>query len=143
MQEVSDLPAAIEPTEWHVVFHRKSMNRILSFLAFGEFKHVSAFGYLPGVKMWLVYDVQWSATRTMLMSKQSIIEWTAGCEILRIARLGERMSLWSRLGLYCVSAVKHLIGLGCVAATPDQLYRYILRNGGIDIGAGRHPAASG
>lgn len=143
MNEV-EIPAAIEPTEWFVVFHRKSVNRILSFLAFGEFKHVSAFAYCAGLKVWLVYDVQWSGTRVMLVDKLSILALTDGCDILKVSRTGERMAMSSRLGFYCVSAVKHLVGLRCVAVTPGALYRHILRNGGMPIhGAGPTPATSG
>jgi hypothetical protein len=127
------IPAAIEPNEWFVVFHRKSFNRWLGWLAMGEFKHVSVFGYCPGLKVWLLYDVQWSGTRIMLVDQATLITWSNGCDILKIKRVGAHMGLSSRLGLTCVSTVKHLVGLRCVAATPDQLYRHILRNGGISI----------
>ena len=126
-----DMPAAIEPSEWFVVFHRKSANRILSFLAFGEFKHVSIFGYCAGVKLWLLYDVHWNGTRLMLLDKQAVMEWSAGCDLVKIARFDQPMGMTSRAGLYCVSAIKHLLRLRCVAATPDQLYRHILQSGGI------------
>jgi hypothetical protein len=138
------IPSAIEPNEWFVVFHTKSLSPVLSFLAFGERKHVSAFGYCPGLKVWLLYDVQWGGTRIMLLDKAAIMEWTRGCDVLKIARVNHRMGLSSRIGLYCVSAVKHLIGLVCVAVTPDQLYRHIIRHGGILISEPKQsPAASG
>jgi hypothetical protein len=133
MDAVVDIPSAIEPSEWFIVFHRKSVNRILSFLAFGELKHVSAFGYCPGVKLWLLYDVRWSGTRVMLLDKAAIMAWTEGCDILKIERGNDRMGMTSRFALYCVPAIKHLLRLKCVAATPDGLYRHILRNGGIAI----------
>lgn len=141
MGEVVEAVSAVEPNEWYVVFNRTSANPILSFLACGEFKHVAAFGYLPGVKMWLVYDVQWSGTRVWLANQQAIMEWTRGCDILKIAAIRKRMILPGRLGLYCVSAVKHLLGAKCVAVTPSQLYRHILRNGGIVISDARRPAS--
>lgn len=131
MDDVS-IPA-VEPNEWFVVFHRKSLNRVLSFLAFGEFKHVSAFGYCPGLKVWMLYDVQWSGTRIILVDQKTVIDWTHGCDILKIPRTTLRMGMSSRLGFYCVTAVKHLIGLRCVAVTPCALYRHILRHGGILI----------
>jgi hypothetical protein len=142
VNEITDM-AVIEPSEWFVVFHRKSVNRILSFLAFGEFKHVSAFGYCPGVKLWLLYEVKLSGTRVMLLDKSAVMAWTEGCDILKIAPTGKRMEFSSRLGFTCVNAVKHLLGLVCVAVTPDQLYRHILRNGGLPIhGRGPSPAAA-
>jgi hypothetical protein len=128
-----EIPAAIEPTEWFIVFHRKSMNRWLSLLAFGEFKHVSAFAYCPGLKVWLIYDVQWSGTRHLLVDIDSIKAWVAGCEVVKIARGTAPMGMSARLGLYCVTAIKHLIRLRCVAPHPDGLYRHILRNGGTSI----------
>jgi hypothetical protein len=137
------LPSAIEPTEWFVVFHVKSITRWLGWLAVGRYKHVSAFSYCVGVKLWLLYDVQWSGTRVMLLDKSAVMAWTEGCTLVQIARTGERMRGSSRVGLTCVNAVKHLIGLRCVAVTPDQLYRHILRNGGTVISE-RYPApASG
>jgi hypothetical protein len=139
---------AVEPSEWFVVFHRKSTNRVLSFLAFGEFKHVSAFGYYAGFKAWLIYDVQWRGTRLLMIphsedGKQIIAGWTDDCEIVKIARGEKRSALSSRIGLYCVSAIKHLIGLRCVAVTPSDLYRHILRNGGMLIDGRARPTDPG
>jgi len=133
---------AIEPSEWFVVFHVKSANRWIGLLTPGRFKHVSAFGYCPGVKVWLLYDVQWSATRVMLFDKAAIMRWTSGCAVVRIARVGQRMGWSSRIGFTCVNAVKHLIGLRCVAITPAALYRHIHRNGGTVISEHRQPAAT-
>jgi hypothetical protein len=134
------LPAAIEPTEWFVVFRNISVNYWLDLLTPGQRKHVSAFGYCPGVKLWLVYDVQLSGTRIILMSQAEVLTWVGHDELIKIARVGKRMGLSSRLGFSCVNAVKHLIGLRCVAATPDALHYHILRNGGILISDARQPA---
>jgi hypothetical protein len=134
----------IEPVEWFVVFHRKSMNRLLGWLAMGEFKHVSAFGYCAGFKCWLIYDVTWSGTRIKLLphnefGKAAISLWTQDCYIMKLPRGDAVPHLTSRIGFYCVSAVKHLIGLRCVAATPSQLYRHILHHGGTLV-SGPRPA---
>jgi hypothetical protein len=128
--DMVDLPATIEPSEWFVVFHSKALNRWLSLLTPGRFKHVAVFGYCPGVKLWLAYDVQWSGTRIVLMDKAAIMAWTKDCAVVQISSTGKKMGASSRLGLYCVNAVKHLLRLRCVAATPDGLYRHILRHGG-------------
>lgn len=143
MGEVVDALRVVEPTEWFIVFHRKSMNRVLSALAFGDLKHVSAFAYCAGFKAWLIYDVTWSGTRIWLADKDAVLRWSAGCDILKIERTDRRMGPSSRLGLYCVTAIKHLIGLKCVAATPGALYRHILRNGGILISEQRPSAPTG
>jgi hypothetical protein len=138
------LPSTIEPGDWFVVFHHRSLNRWLAAVTPGPFKHVSVFGYLPGVKMWLCYDVQWSGTRIALLDKTAIMEWTAGCAVVQIATTGQSMHASSRFGLYCVNAVKHLLRLKCVAATPTGLYRHILCHGGRLISEPRPtPAAAG
>lgn len=147
MGDVVALPNAIEPTEWFVVFHDRSANRWLSALTPGRFKHVSAFGYCPGVGLWLVYDVQWIGTRVRLADKAGIMAWTHGCAVVKITRADQRMGPTARIGFTCVNAIKHLLRLKCVAATPDALYRHILRNGGVPLdGAARpaqHPTAAG
>ena len=149
------LPAAIEPDEWFVVFHRHTPSRLLALIALGCFKHVSAFAYCPGFKLWLLYDTSLSGTRIVLLShgeiaKASLVKYTNNCAIVKIASRRVHMGWSSRLAFYCVPAVKHLIGLRCVAMRPDALYRQILRSGGVPIHgcdqhragrAGHHPAA--
>lgn len=135
---------ATEPAEWFVVFHRKSTSRLFSMLSCGEFKHVSAFGYCAGFKAWIVYDVTWAGSYIRLVAhdeagKQTLGEWTAGCDLVRIARATAPPPVLSRLGLYCVSAIKHLLGLGCVAMTPSGLYRHLLKHGGVLINGHTEP----
>jgi hypothetical protein len=38
---------------------------------------------------------------------------------------------WMRLGLFCTTAVSHLIGLRCGALRPDALYRHLVAKGGV------------
>ena len=133
-----------EPSEWFVAFHRDSGSRVLSFLAFGEFKHVSAFGYCPGVKVWLVYDVTWTRTWLRLVAHDAagtaaLAEWTRGCEILKLSPQGRTPPLRARIGFFCVPSIINLLGLRCVAVTPGQLYRHILRLGGQSISAAIRP----
>lgn len=141
MHEIQ-IPNCIEPGQWFIVFHRTSRSRILSWLSFGELKHVSAFGYCPGLKVWMLYDVQWAGTRIMLVNKDAIMAWTQGCDVVKIDRVNHRMGLSSRFGFYCVNAVKHLLGLKCVAVTPNQLYRHVIRHGGILISEHRQQQRS-
>lgn len=133
-----DLARIAEPAEWFLVFHRTSTSRLLSFIAFGELKHVSAFGYCAGFDAWIVYDVTWKGTRVRLVrndaaGQQAIIDMTRGCDMLKIAHAGQLPSWSSRIGFYCVSSVKHLLGLRCVAITPTQLYRYLRKTGAMTI----------
>jgi hypothetical protein len=123
------LPDAIEPTYWNVVFHPSEtrLNRIL----LGRFRHVSAFTYVPGVSAWILYDCQWGGVRVMLIPRiTALVAYTRGCTVIKFDRRYQNFALASRFGFYCVPAIKQLLGLSCVAATPDGLYRHLIRHGG-------------
>ena len=150
MEMSEKLPGAVEPVEWFVVFHTRSSIRWLSFLACGKFKHVSAFGYYPGFKAWLVYDVAMSGTSLIMLSheraKEVLPVYTNDCTVVKIARNSAPvgLSLASRLLFHCTPAIGNLVGLPCVALlNPNHLYRHLLRNGGIVVYDAKHPANPG
>lgn len=145
-----DLIDALEPDQWFVVFHRDSAAspRWISFLAMGEFKHVSAFAYCAGFKLWLIYDTQLNGTRLRLLPHGDpaiarLTEYMRGCAVIKIDRKFDPVSWTSRLGFYCVPAMKHLLGVHCASMRPDGLYRALLRNGGVLLNAtGKSPATA-
>jgi hypothetical protein len=136
-----ELPAAIEPDYWNVVFHpsRTRLERIL----LGRFRHVSAFTYVPGFKAWLIFDVQWGGVRLALFSHQAalehFLELVGDCTIVKFYRQHRDRLITARLGFYCVPAVKCLLGLSCVAVTPGALYRHLMNNGGVLLGESVQP----
>ena len=140
------LPDAIEPTYWNVVFHPSEtrLNRIL----LGRFQHVSAFTYVPGFRAWLMYDAQWRGTRLLVVSERALeayIGYMRDCAIVKFDRADRHPALPGRLvffGFYCVPAIKSLLGLSCVAATPDALYRHLINNGGILINGIDHSSSA-
>jgi hypothetical protein len=136
------LPDAIEPTYWNVVFH-PSQTRLARWLL-GEFQHVSAFTYIAGFRAWVLYDNQWGGTRICFYSHGTLlIPYLRDCAVIKFDRRYERFALASRFGFYCVPAIKQLLGLSCVAATPDGLYRHLIRHGGELISGQRiNPAAA-
>jgi hypothetical protein len=124
-----ELPDAIEPTYWNVCFHpaKGFWQRLL----LGRFQHVSAFTYIPGAAAWILYDCQWGGTRISLIPRINVlVAYTRGCAIIKFDRFYRPVILCSRIGFYCVPAIKSLLGLPCVAVFPDALYRYLLNNGG-------------
>ena len=138
------LPEAIEPDTWNVVFY-PCASRLGRMLA--RFKHVSAFAYVPGFRAWLICDVQWSGLRLCLFSHEAAMRvfthYTADCTLVTFTRQHRPMLLLSRFAFYCVPAVKCLLGVSCVAVTPDGLYRYLLKHGGCLLGArGDTPTAA-
>jgi hypothetical protein len=64
----------------------------------------------------------------------AIVAQTTNCTVVKFYRRYQPFALSSRLGFYCVPAVKQLLGLSCVAVTPDGLYRHLINNGGEIIG---------
>lgn len=136
--DIWDSARISQPTEWFVVFHPRSTSRFLSFIAFGRFKHVSAFGYCPGFRVWIFYDVGWRGTAVNLIEhsdegQRQLIELTRDCAIIKVAHAGQTPRFSSRLAFYCVNSIKHLLGLRCVAITPTQFYRFLCQNGGMLI----------
>ena len=133
-----EIPSAIEPSAWYVVFHERTQSRIVSFLSFGRFKHVSAFGYYAGFKGWLVVDPHFTRLRLSMIPHEKhglLIKYMDGCTVVKIEpKNGFNLAARPGVpGIFCVPAIKYLIGLSCVAVRPDALYRHIINNGGIPI----------
>lgn len=139
---------AAEPARWTVVFHRKTDHWFFSAIAMGRFKHVSAFTWLPEAKVWLFYDLGFRRTRVVVLpdtaeSKAEICRLIAGNAIITMPVRHDALPLF-RLGLFCTSAVKHLIGLNSSALRPDALFASCLRHGGelSDDASQNHPAGA-
>jgi hypothetical protein len=67
--------------------------------------------------------------------------YTKDCAVIKFYRQHQHLDLIGRIGFYCVPAIKQLLGLPCVAATPDALYRHLIKHGGVQI-HGRVDAAA-
>jgi hypothetical protein len=142
---VNEMPAhGIEARRWTVVFHRKAENWFFGLIAMGHFKHVSAFAWLPELSIWVFYDVGFRRTRLVHMADGQFAQATIGnlCQdnaTVTVAAREDGLPLM-RWGLFCTTAVAHLLGLSCVALRPDALYRRLIASGGhlIDNGS-PHP----
>ena len=98
------------------------------------YRHVFLLGYLSECRLWLRYDVLYDRTMISLVSPQ-----TAGALFSRCVAEGAVLawpagdyrppSWWLRFGLWCVPAIKHVLGIRCVALTPKQLHDFLKRNG--------------
>jgi hypothetical protein len=144
LREVS--PFGIEARRWTVVFHRKAENRFFSAIALGRFKHVSALAWIPELQQWWVYDVGFRRTRLKVLeegptAQQIIYAITKGNATVTIDVRDEGLP-WFRLGMFCTTAVAHLLGLRCSALRPDALYRHLVASGGVVRDDGRARAAN-
>ena len=132
-----EVPAfGVEARRWTVVFHRKAENRFFSAIAMGEFKHCSAFAWLPELGIWVFYDVGFRRTRLVHMADGEFAQATIGnlCRGNAMVTLEARSDglPLMRWGLFCTTAVSHLLGLSCVALRPDALHRRLIALGGIE-----------
>lgn len=133
MREVP--PYGIEARRWTVVFHRKAENRFFDVIAMGHFKHVSAFAWLPEAGHWLIYDVGFRRTRLQMLAdteaaKAVLAAIVTGNATVTIDVREDELP-WMRLGMFCTSAVAHLVGIRSGALRPDTLYRHLVAKGGV------------
>jgi hypothetical protein len=125
----------VEARRWTVVFHRKADSWFFAAIALGRFKHVSAFAWLPELGIWQFYDVGFRRTRITcqadgVAAHATIAAIMEGNCAVTIAPRDDNLPLM-RLGMFCTTAVAHLVGLRCGALRPDALYRHLIAKGGV------------
>jgi hypothetical protein len=125
---------ACEPKRWTIVFHRTAANWLFSAIALGHFKHVSAFCWVPEVRVWAIYDVSFNRTRFAFLpdtaeSKALLQQVITGNCLVSMEARDDAFPIF-RPGLFCTTAIKHLLGLSGGALRPDALYRLCVREGG-------------
>ena len=134
----------IEPDEittWFLAFYGRSSVAWLDRLVPGRFKHVSAFGYSHGARVWVFYDFGFTRARVFVLpagerANAMLGEWTAEASVLKI-NSGQGRAPWLRLGFWCVPAMRHLVGVRSGALLPDGLWRDCLQQGAGTVFDGR------
>jgi hypothetical protein len=139
-----------EVARWHLAFHVKQ-GLWLPFERFipGRFTHVSAFTYLGGPKCWLLIEqsprtnarvVVWPDASESYDMPPTLAAWTDDCSILAVD-VRRRHGFSLKLGFWCVSAVKDLIGVSSWALSPEGLWRDLVRQGARVVYDGEHESA--
>jgi hypothetical protein len=135
--DLVERPVFSTPSHWLIAFHTRVPSRWCSLLALGHFKHVSAFGFMPAENLWLFYDVSLRGMQAGVIPAteagyRELTRLHVGATLVRMpARRGPGVRF--RFGFWCVPAVKHLLGIRCMALRPDALYRWCRRNGGVQV----------
>lgn len=122
---------------WHVAFgdfHKRDRRWWHPFCEPG-FSHVLAFGYVRGG--WVVIDplVGHIDVRVAIGSETDLLIGAlkvAGGRILRCDRV-IRHSWRPRGPVYCVTVVKHLLGVRGFAVTPRQLHDALIAQGAVEV----------
>lgn len=139
--------SVFEPDVWVLVFHRRALNRWLSMAAMGRFKHVSAFGWVAELRVWLLYEPGLRRTQIAVLPDTP----AAKAELLALVDNGvmvrmpvrQHMRLFRRLGFFCTTQAAHLVGLRSGALRPDRLFRHCMANGGVLIDHAKTTDANG
>lgn len=126
-------PLIVQPEIWTLVFDRKASTWWASWLAFGRYKHVRAYAYVPFLHVWVFFDPHLSGTEIIIAADgapaQALMQtWIVSADLIRVRRAACRRRP-AMLG-FCVPAIKRLLGLNCRALRPDSLWRHCLANGG-------------
>lgn len=117
---VGDIPG--KPRNWFDIFTCKS------------FRHVLALAYDPVCKTWLHYEPTVTGTKIALYTRDSK---EVSALISAVTEYGVWLKIEGQTGsyktgcwrLYCVPAIKHLVGLKSSALTPKGLFRDLLKAG--------------
>lgn len=125
----------IEARRWTVVFHRKSEHWFFRTIALGHFKHVSALAWVPELSQWWIYDVGFRRTYLRVLvdgrsAQSTIAAIIKGNCTVTIDTRDENLPLM-RLGMFCTTAVAHLVGVRSSALRPDRLFRHLVAQGGV------------
>lgn len=136
----------VEAARWTVVFHRKTDHLFFRLIALGHFKHVSAMAWMPDLGQWWIYDVGFRRTRLKVLvdgpTAQGIIAAIVKDNATVTVDVRDDQLPWMRLGMFCTTAVSHLLGVRCGALRPDALYRKLIATGGIVRDHAIEPAAN-
>ena len=134
------VPMAGEPPVWILVFSKTTKIWWVRLLAFGRYKHVKAFAYVPAMDIYLFFD--WALDRAGVVAAPNtqatingyLADFIADADLMAAPpRSGRRA--WPRVGIFsCVTAIKHLIGLQSRCVAPDSLWRDCLAAGGSPLG---------
>ena len=133
---MDEVPAfGIEARRWTVVFHRKAESRFFDLIAMGHFKHVSAFAFIPELGIWTIYDVGFRRTRLIHLgdtdhAKTVLAHIVKGNCMVTIETREDNLPL-ARWGLFCTTAIAHLVGVRSGALRPDRLFRHLVAYRGV------------
>lgn len=124
----------VQPQVWNLIFNRRPTSRWQGWLVPGEFKHVRAYAYVPGMHVWVFYDPHITATDIFLArdgAHADVVKVWLGDDGEQISmKLQPTRRRWFPCGFWCVPAIKHLLGLRCGALLVDTLFADCLLHGG-------------
>jgi len=117
--------------EWHIVFRTETRVPWLKWRAWGRFKHVLCFGYVPVADCWVFFDPGDSKSDLLIVPTSMvdpILQAVASDDAVLKVRPQECRRR-SRMWVSCVQMVAHLCGVPSCALRPDTFWRHCVENG--------------
>lgn len=120
-----------EITFWNVIFLSNPREHWWDLFTGEDWRHCCAYGW--NADRWIVYDVADTRSRIHVMYDPEFDLWLA--EKLKTATAVVKFptqkggGIRARLGLWCVTSVKHLVGIGSSALRPKALFRDLVAQG--------------
>jgi len=128
------VPIVTRPSRWFICFRKSSPTWWIDAFA-GRYKHVAAFGHIPGQELWLFYG--WSLVGTEMLvipdrhATGSINAMIADCVVVEYDPPADP-HVWKRWHPVnsCVSKIADMVGIPSSALRPTGFLRDCLRHGG-------------
>ena len=121
---------------WFVSFHRTCDSPFWRRIIPGRWKHVRAFAWAEGPRVWVFYDVMLiGGTRITIApggegGDALVGQYIAEASVLKLRRGPEiKPPLTTLLGFWCVPAIRRLLNLPEGALLPEALWRDCLSHG--------------
>lgn len=131
----SSPPLVSQPQTWTLVFKRKAKSRFRSFIAFGRYKHVCAYGYVPFLHVWVFFDPHWEGNRISIAAdgpaaEKMIEAWIVDADLVLIEQRPFKPVWCPPIFGWCAPTISRLIGLPGSALRATTLFRTCLEHGG-------------
>lgn len=129
-----------QPIRWTLCFDETGGHWLSRWIP-GRFKHVRAFGFVPVQDIWIFYDVTLKGTVlraarfNTAAAGRLLSAWSANSQLVSIEPVAQSRRF--PCGFWCVTAIKHLIGLRSGALRPDALWRDCLEHGAVTLDEAR------
>lgn len=129
------------PAKWLVCFRRTSPLPWVQRLVPGDFKHVQAFGAIPGSDLWVFFQPGLNSVEVRVVPDAAaagfiaaMIEDAVVVEV--VAPVAAPPRPWWKPMLFCTGMVAGLVGCRSGALRPDRFLRDLLAEGATIIDAG-------
>ena len=116
---------------WNVIFQTNPREHWWDWLTCHQWRHCCAYGW--NADRWIVFDVADTRSRIHVMLDAEFDVWLSQRmeKATAVVKFPTQMGggLRARVGLWCVTSIKHLLGLGSSALRPKALFRDLVRQG--------------